>query len=113
MFQQSKLVFDDKSRLINITLRSGLCPGTKHQMFPYSDIGNLAIVRTGTRINGTLMHKTIIILRDGTEIQTGRLESQDDAFAFAKEIHRFIFGRSDCGSSYVPPTMKDLLLSSY
>jgi hypothetical protein len=59
------------------------------------------------------MHETVILLRDNgstSKIRTGRLQSKEDAFEFAKEIHRFVFGRNN--NDYAPPNMDDMLLSS-
>jgi len=110
LFRQSKLVFDENTRLIKVTVRKGACPCSTQKTFSYNDIGNVAVVRTTVRIDGVRMHETLILLRDSTKIRTGRLESKEGAFAFAKEIHHFIFGRSD--NNYIPPTMSDLLLST-
>lgn len=111
LFQQSRIILDDASRLVTVHVRNGACPcATKRREFSYSDIGNVAVVPTSMRVNGVRMHTTIFLLRDATRVRTGRLESKEKAYLFAREVHRFLFGRTL--HDYVSPALEDMLLLS-
>lgn len=102
-------VFDDTTKTATLQGYPGYCCCLKSvKTIPYSNIANVALVRTNMTKNKVSTYKLTLLMRDGETVAMSGPCYMDELEAKAKTLHHFLFGRGNPG--YRSPSMFELLL---
>jgi len=108
IFGASDFSFDDNERVLYAKTWRGVFSCGEPRRIPYTDIANVGILSTSTRVNGIPQRSWGIVLRDGTIVQSGYSGSHYSTAQRALALHAFLFGRNN--PAYIPPNSASLAL---